>query len=125
MRALRERSAAALALLALTVSGCGGEARAEAAAVSVTDAGFEVATLVVPSGTEVRWSNHGSRGHTVTGGAAGEGSDTEIARPNWDSGPLRPGETFSRRFTEEGLYYYWCSYHQDEQMVGTVRVEAP
>jgi plastocyanin len=48
------------------------------ASVSVVDFAFEPATLEVPVGTTVTWTNNGSRPHTVT---ADDGS--------FDSGPLR------------------------------------
>jgi plastocyanin len=115
----------AVSVVAMTATACGGSARADATAVSIEDGAFEDATLVVPAGTEVRWTNHGSQRHTVTGGPVVEGAPIEATDPAWDSGPLRPGETFSHRFTQEGLYFYWCSYHREEQMLGTVRVEEP
>ncbi|GAB2943856.1 hypothetical protein GCM10027280_35660 [Micromonospora polyrhachis] len=109
------------------LSGCADRARAEVVVVRINADGFDPATLVVAPGTEVRWTNDDAFAHTVTS------QDRTIAGTpavpgtavGWDSGPVRPGETFAHRFDIEGTYLYWCPEHQAEQMVGTVRVAAP
>jgi plastocyanin len=79
------------------------------AAVSIVDFAFEPATLDVPAGTTVVWTNEGRAPHTVTGDFA-------------DSGTLEPGQTFSHTFAESGEQSYACAIYP--QMTGTIRVSA-
>lgn len=79
------------------------------AAVSIVDFSFEPATLDVPAGTTVVWTNDGRAPHTVTGDFA-------------DSGILEPGQTFSHLFSESGEFGYACAIHPN--MTGTIRVSA-
>src|SRR5215212_4894621 len=77
------------------------------AAVSIIDFSFEPATLDVPAGATVVWTNEGQAPHTVTGDFA-------------DSGVLEPGQTFSHTFAESGEFSYACAIHP--QMTGSIRV---
>jgi hypothetical protein len=77
--------------------------------VSIVDFAFEPATLDVPAGATVVWTNQGAAPHTVTGDFA-------------DSGILEPGQTFSHAFAESGEQSYACALHP--QMTGTIRVSA-
>lgn len=77
--------------------------------VSVVDDSFSPASLTVSPGTAVTWTNNGRRPHTVTGDAG-----------LWDSGMLRPGQSFSFTFQTPGTYTYNCSVHGG--MMGTVVV---
>src|SRR5215211_926165 len=79
------------------------------ATVSIIDFSFEPATLDVPAGATVVWTNEGQAPHTVTGDFA-------------DSGILEPGQTFSHTFAESGEQSYACAIHP--QMIGTIRVSA-
>ena len=40
----------------------------------------------------------------------------------WDSGPLKPGESFTSTFTVPGTYAYFCIPHVLSGMRGTVEV---
>jgi plastocyanin len=62
---------------------------------------FEPATLEVPTGTTVTWTNETGIAHTVSGATL----DFE------DSGYLDPGQSFSQTFTEPGVYVYKCDPH--------------
>jgi plastocyanin len=65
---------------------------------------FEPATLTVPVGTTVTWTNTTGAPHTVT-------SDTG-APAAFDSGAINTGGgTFSFTFTKAGTYNYHCSFH--------------
>ena len=77
--------------------------------VQVVDFAFEPATVTVPVGSTVTWTNAGSRPHTVT---ADDGS--------FDSGRLDPGEQFSQVFDQPGTFTYFCGFHPDMQ--GTIVV---
>jgi plastocyanin len=84
-------------------------AGASGASVSIVDFAFEPATLDVPAGAAVTWTNDGHAPHTVTGDFA-------------DSGILEPGQTFSHTFAEAGELSYVCAIHP--AMTGTIRVSA-
>jgi plastocyanin len=77
--------------------------------VSIVDFSFEPATLDVPVGATVVWTNEGRAPHTVTGDFA-------------DSGVLEPGQTFSHTFAESGDFSYACAIHPE--MTGSIRVSA-
>jgi plastocyanin len=80
--------------------------------VEVVDYGFSPGQLVVHVGATVTFVNQGSDGHDVTGG--GPGGD-------WRSGPLAPGERYSRAFGLPGTYAYECTIHPE--MRGSVVVQ--
>jgi plastocyanin len=77
--------------------------------VTIQSFSFQPATLTVPSGTTVTWTNKDNVAHTVTADDA-----------SWDSGSLTPGQTFSRTFEMAGAFQYHCTPHQ--RMVGTIVV---
>jgi plastocyanin len=90
---------------------------------------FDPVGLHAKPGQTVQWVNR-DRGnsHTVTS------YHPEIfERPRripakakaWDSGYLLPGETFSLRFDEEGIYDYYCVPHEHAGMVGRIVVGNP
>lgn len=69
-------------------------------AVTIMDFSFTPATLTVPAGTTVTWTNGGERTHTVT---ADDGS--------FDSGAIASGSTFQHAFATPGTYGYHCAIH--------------
>ena len=71
-------------------------------AVQVNLAGFAFspATITVPVGTPVIWTNKDSATHTIT-------SDNGV----FDSGNLGQGGTFSYTFTQKGTFQYHCAIH--------------
>jgi hypothetical protein len=66
----------------------------------------------VSKGDSVRWTMSGQAPHTVT---ARDGT--------FDSGVLRPGESFEQTFDATGTFAYVCSVHPD--MAGYVEVVQP
>jgi hypothetical protein len=66
--------------------------------------------IVIKAGTTVTWSNQDDTQHTTTSAAS---------TPIWDSGILRPGQSFSFTFNTPGTYPYICNVHP---MTGTVVV---
>jgi plastocyanin len=78
-------------------------------AVAIQGFAFAPATLDVPAGTEVTWTNQDPAPHTVTGD---DGS--------FDSGTIDPGATFSAVFDQSGTVTYMCNIHP--AMTGTIRV---
>lgn len=81
-----------------------------ASAVSIVDFAFNPATVTVPVGGRVTWTNTGQRPHTTTstGGV-------------WNSGQLTSGQSFSFTFNQPGSFAYQCTIHP--QMRGTVNVQ--
>ena len=69
-------------------------------AVTISNFAFTPATITVPVGTKVTWTNQDSTDHTVT-------SDDGL----FDSGHIATGATFSFTFTTAGTFPYHCSIH--------------
>jgi plastocyanin len=87
-------------------------AAGEQAGIEVQNFQFSPATLTVPPGTTVVWTNTSPTPHTVTGDFA-------------DSGILNSGDTFEWTFTDPGSYDYLCSLHPDMQATIIVDPNAP
>jgi predicted lipoprotein with Yx(FWY)xxD motif len=80
------------------------------ASVAIENFAFSPASLTVPIGTTVAWTNMDRVAHTVT-------SDSGA----WaDSGSLAPHHTFSHTFTQAGTFPYHCAIHPF--MVGRIIV---
>jgi len=80
--------------------------------VQGADFAFSPATITIPVGTTVRWTNATGAPHTVatTGTAAGA----------FVSGVIPAGGAYSRAFTQVGTFAYLCAIHPS--MTGTVVV---
>ena len=92
------------------MAGCGSAAAAPAPrpVVGIADFRFAPSALTVGAGQVVRWRNDDGTLHSVKG-------------RGFFSRALRPGQTWSRRFTRPGVYRYVCTLHPEE-MRGTVIV---
>jgi len=86
------------------------QAGASAQAVSIQNFAFNPATLTVPVGTTVTWTNNDSTAHTVT---ADDGS--------FKSGNVDPGATFSFTFSTAGTFNYHCEIHPN--MTASITVQ--
>ena len=86
-------------------------ARAVDATVTIDNFSFTPASVTVPVGTRVTWTNRDDIPHTVT----------DAAKPGGEkSAPLDTGNSYSRTFTTAGTFGYFCSLHP--HMQGTVVV---
>jgi plastocyanin len=109
-------AAPVLAAAVFLVSGPGGftaraeQAQAASAEVKIDNFSFGPATLTVPSGTTVTWTNRDDIPHTVV-------SDDKVFK----SKVLDTDEKFSYTFTKPGTYGYFCSVHP--KMTGKVVVQ--
>jgi len=56
-------------------------------------------SLYIPAGTTVRFTNRGRHHHTTTCDWV------------WESGEIKPGQSFSLTFTRPGRYYFYCRLH--------------
>jgi len=79
-------------------------------AVTIDNFSFSPASITVPVGTTLTWTNRDDIPHTVV-------SDDK----KFKSKALDTDEKFSFTFTEPGTYPYFCSIHP--KMVGKVVVE--
>ncbi|MBI4187808.1 MAG: cupredoxin domain-containing protein [Chloroflexi bacterium] len=71
--------------------------------IKVGDNVYTPAQLPLVTGGTVTWTNTGNFPHTVT-------SDTGL----FDSGMLKPGQSFSFSFQSPGSYAYHCVYHSGQ-----------
>lgn len=114
MRALL-RAVAALALLTVWLLPAG---RASAASYSVAMKGyaFSPASLSVPAGSTVTWTNYDTAPHDVK---------TTSGPLSIHSPMLDKGESWSFTFATAGSYGYVCTVHPDMTAGITVRAAAP
>jgi len=82
------------------------------AAVNVHDNVFVPPAVTITRSRQIRWTWQGNLDHSVT---FDDGTQSQS--------PKRSG-TFTRRFTDEGVFTYYCSVHGRDVMSGTVTVTA-
>lgn len=80
--------------------------------VIIKNFAFSPASLTVPKGTKVTWTNNDGPAHTVT---ATDNGNT------FSSGSIASGASYSFTFTTAGDFNYQCTIHP--QMVGSVHVQ--
>jgi plastocyanin len=86
------------------------QAAATSAEVKIDNFSFAPATLTVPAGTTVTWTNRDDIPHTVV-------SDDKVFK----SKVMDTDEKFSYTFSKSGTYAYFCSVHP--KMTGKVVVQ--
>lgn len=91
-----------------TDGGTGGTAPTMDAQVVISGFAFDPGSVEVAVGGTVTWTNEDSAAHTVDG-------------PDWASGSLAQGDTFSQTFDTAGAFEYSCGVHPS--MTGTVIVK--
>lgn len=100
-----------LALLAVAgaalVVGMSQVSEAATQSVDVIDNRFNPQEVHIDPGDSILWSNRGQNQHDIR---ADDGS--------FRSGLMGTGDTFSRRFPDEGFYYYHCNLHGSRKKVG-------
>jgi plastocyanin len=94
--------------------------------VGMTDMGFVPPAITVNVGTRVVWKNSSQVIHNVVDDADKAISRVDVSLPSgvrpFDSGLLQPGQSFSRVFSEPGIYHYVCTLHEGSGMKGVVIV---
>ena len=94
--------------------------------VAMTDMGFVPPAITVNAGTRVIWKNSSPVIHNVVDDADKALSKVDVSLPSgsrpFDSGLLQPGQSFSRVFSEPGIYHYVCTLHEASGMKGVVIV---
>ncbi len=95
--------------------------------VGMTDMGFVPAAITVNAGDKVVWKNSSPVIHNVVDDASKALSVVDVKLPSgahpFDSGMLQPGRSYSRVFTEPGVYRYVCTLHEGSGMKGVVIVK--
>jgi plastocyanin len=110
MFALTRREALATGVLVFGLARViGVRAGAADASIGIDNFAFTPATLTVPAGTKVTWTNHDDIPHTATSAAT---------PPLFHSAPLDTDDAFSFTFDKPGVYKYFCALHP--HMQGTV-----
>jgi len=71
-----------------------------------TDECFIPYSIEISKGSNVTWINDDSVVHTITSGSARDGPDGAF-----DSGQIKPGETFSHMFNVVGTFGYFCTVY--------------
>jgi plastocyanin len=104
-----DASAAAPATPAATTSDS--EAATEAVVVDIVDLLYVPATIELPVGGAVTWTNSDAVPHTATA------QDRALLQ----SGTLNTGDSFSQTFTAPGTIDYFCEFHAN--MKGTIIVQ--
>ena len=88
---------------------------------------FEPTVIKIKVGDSVEWKNAGNEVHHATSDPSLAIKPAEVTNPPgaepFDSGFLRPGETFSHIFTVPGEYKYTCVVHEAKGMIGTIVVK--
>lgn len=76
------------------------------AAISIGGFAYTPATLTVPAGTTVTWTNDEDALHTVTSGTPDARTD------GFDSGEIDTGVEFPVTFDEAGTFPFFCDRHE-------------
>jgi plastocyanin len=88
---------------------------------------FSPASVTIKAGDTVEWQNVGNEVHHATNDPSmainsGDVSNPATAEP-FDSGFMRPGESFTHIFTKAGVYKYACAVHETKGMIGQIIVK--
>jgi plastocyanin len=87
---------------------------------------FQPNLVTIKAGQTVEWENTGNEVHHATSDPSLAIKPQEVTNPRgaepFDSGFLRPGETFTHTFTIPGQYRYTCVVHEAKGMLGTIVV---
>jgi plastocyanin len=110
LRSLRSGIALTLFIAAVACAASPAGAAQAPTVVMAREFMFAPASLTVPAGATVTWTNRDDEPHTIV-------SDAGLFR----SGALDTDQSFSFRFDKPGTYHYLCSIHP--RMVGTIIVE--
>lgn len=88
---------------------------------------FQPVRTTIKAGDTIEWKNIGAQLHHVTTDPAAALKKGDVANPPgakpFDSGFLKPGESFKETFSVPGIYRYTCAVHEAKGMNGEVVVE--
>ena len=72
--------------------------------ISIKDGKFNPAAVNIAVNDSVEWTNDDNRDHRIVADDA-----------SFDSGKIKPGETFAFKFTKPGTFTYACALHPREK----------
>lgn len=88
---------------------------------------FVPSEITVSKGDIVQWKNTSDLVHTVTCDPKKVIKPENVALPDganpFNSGRMKPGTVYKKRFTTSGTYIYFCIPHEVTGMVGIIIVE--
>jgi plastocyanin len=88
---------------------------------------FQPMRTAIKVGDTVEWKNTGAQLHHVTTDPSAALKQGDVANPPgakpFDSGFLKPGESFKETFSVPGIYRYTCAVHEAKGMNGEVVVQ--
>lgn len=95
--------------------------------ISMTDnLTFEPREIVVRAGGKVTWVNDSDMDHTSTANKKRAADKANVRLPDgadpWNSGFVKPGESFTLTFDVPGEYHYFCIPHEKVGMLGVIQV---
>jgi plastocyanin len=90
-------------------------------------ASFQPERMTIKAGDTVEWKNIGSQLHHVTTDPVAALKKSDVSNPAgakpFDSGFLKPGESFTQTFSVPGVYRYTCAVHEAKGMNGELVVQ--
>jgi plastocyanin len=89
-----------------------------------SDPGYSQPSLKIKIGDVVVWTNVGGHVHSVTSTKRSEWLAHEKMEPSYEfnSGLMKPGQTYAVKFTQKGWFPYYCLEHKG-WMQGELHVE--
>lgn len=97
--------------------------------VTMTDMNFVPAVIQIRPGQAVTWVNTSGTMHTVVDDPNVALSRADVMLPigaaTFSSPFMQPGQSYTRVFTQPGVYRYVCTQHERNGMIGTVIVKVP
>ena len=88
---------------------------------------FAPTAVTISVGDTVVWQNVGYEVHHATSDPSMAINSADVANPAaaepFDSGFMRPGETFTHTFKRPGVYRYACAIHETKGMIGEIVVK--
>jgi plastocyanin len=88
---------------------------------------FAPANITIRTGDTVQWQNVGNEVHHATSDPAMAIKSSEVGNPSgaepFDSGFMKPGESFTHTFKVPGVYKYACAVHETKGMIGEIIVK--
>lgn len=101
-------------------------AQTHSVVISDTGTAFDPPAITIKAGDIVEWENTAIVLHSVTCDPALAKKAADAALPAgaavFDSGKLAADQKFAHRFDQPGTYRYFCKYHEEMGMLGTVVV---
>jgi plastocyanin len=88
---------------------------------------FQPIRTTIRAGDTVEWKNVGNEVHHATSDPSLAIKKNDVTNPpgakSFDSGFIRPGESYSQTFSVPGTYRYTCVVHEAKGMTGELVVQ--